>query len=264
VSEFDIAVSDLQIIVTQRASALHVTGMRVLVRDFRTTTCSAKPNVNHPTCAKNDTSTSTDTFTTGTATGGEPSSEVSAVLFTGSASGRFFGLSLDHFGALFFGPGDSLVTVNATYAAKAAGAGVGGGIHLYQLSAEHLPTDYQVQVWRSSAGTHLHAFKFESAGTLAHPTWEPNGGGLLACHASSNVTVFGGSGNYGVMNTTLASNIIFAWGCDDMRVNALVRKPQDGEVPPARANWVHAVGGGNSSKTLVIDDHAPDLLAFSL
>jgi hypothetical protein len=60
---------------------------------------------------------------------------VAGVLFTGAASGRFFGLSLDHFDT-FLVDGDSLLTVNGT-------AGT-GGVHLYQLSAEHLATNYQV------------------------------------------------------------------------------------------------------------------------
>ena len=82
------------------------------------------------------------------------------VRFTGAASGRFYGLSLDHF-ATYLVAGDALLSVS--------GAKTGSGVHLYQLSAEHLPTDYQIQV-SDSNDVHLHAFKFESAGFLAHPS----------------------------------------------------------------------------------------------
>ena len=78
----------------------------------------------------------------------------------------------------------------------------------------------QVQVWRSS-GVHLHAFKFESAGFRAHPTWGPDGGGLFACHSSSSVSIFGGSGNFGIMNTSLSRDIVFGWGCGDLRLDAV-------------------------------------------
>jgi hypothetical protein len=72
---------------------------------------------------------------------------------------------------------------------------------------------------------------FESAGFLGHLTWGPPGGGLFSCHASTRVDIFGGSGNYGIMNATMASDIIFAEECPDMQFSSLVRKPQEGETP---------------------------------
>ena len=85
---------------------------------------------------------------------------------------------------------------------------------------------------------------------------------MFACHSSSSVSIFGGSGNFGIMNASLARNIIFSWGCDDLQLAGIVRKPQDGETPPSGANWIHAVGSAGGS-ALQIDDRVADLLAFS-
>ena len=143
-----------------------------------------------------------------------------------------------------------------------AGSGV---IHLYQLSAKHLATDHQVQVWRSG-NVHLHASKHESesAGSAAHPSWGAPGGGLFGCHSSHNVTVFGGSGNFEIMNATLAATIVFGWGCDDLRLDAMVRKPSPGETPaPAGASWIRATSAAPGAEATVISDSTPALLAFS-
>ena len=108
----------------------------------------------------------------------------------------------------------------------------------------------------------MHAFKFESAGFLAHPSWGPPGGGLFRCQASRNVSIFGGSGNYGIMNATMAENIIFSSGCPNLALTSLVRKPQDGETPAsAGANWIEAVGPDATSVT--ISDAVPTVLLFA-
>ena len=117
-------ISDLVLVVAQRATALQVEA-GALVRDLRTVPCGPKYSTNQPHCIT----------TAEVAPTAEPSSEVAGVVLTGAASGRFFGFSLDHF-ATFLVPGDSLLTANGTASAE--------GIHIYQLSAEHLPTDYQV------------------------------------------------------------------------------------------------------------------------
>merc|ERR1712228_110563 len=101
------------------------------------------------------------------------------VQFSGRASGHLYGLSLDHF-SQYLEVGDALLSVSGN-------PGVGEGLHLYQLSAEHLPTDYQVQILES-ASVQLHALKFESAGFLAHPGWGPPGGGLFRCRDSTAVS----------------------------------------------------------------------------
>ena len=248
-------VSDLVLVVVQRAPVLAVRGA-ALVRDLRTTPCAHNYETMSRVPCPAHTPPLPPPFT---------APAVAAVIFeSGNASGHFFGLSLDHFSS-FLVPGDALINVSSSGGGgrgRIAGTGGPGGsdIHLYQLSAEHLPTDYQVQVWRS-AGVHLHAFKFESAGFRAHPSWGPDGGGLFACHGSSGVSIFGGSGNFGVMNASLANNIIFSWGCDGMQLDAVVRKPLTGETPPSVANWVRSTT--ISGMKLQIDDSNPSLLTYS-
>ena len=242
-------ISDLVLVQAQRASVIEVRTVTFL-RDVRTVPCNPfkwrLPN--QPRCAHPVSKPSL----------GPLSSPVAAVSFTGKASGRFYGLSLDHF-TTFLDAGDALVTVNRTEFSA-----VTGGIHLYQLSAEHLATNYQIQVLHSN-GVHLHAFKFESAGILKTPPPKgPNllGGGLFACLNSSQVTMFGGSGNYGIMNVSLARNIIFSSGCNDIQLDALVRNPISGETPPSRANWVSAVSSAEG-RELQVSDNQDALLTFS-
>jgi len=244
-------VSDLVLVQSQRAPVLEVR-TATLLRDVRTVPCNPfkwrlpnQPRCAHPASQPSSAS---------------PSSTVAAVAFTGTASGRFYGLSLDHF-TTFLEAGDALVTVNHTgYSAATE------GIHLYQLSAEHLATNYQLQVSHSN-GLHLHAFKFESAGILKTPPPKgPNllGGGLFACLNSSQVTIFGGSGNYGIMNVSLARDIIFSSGCNDIQLDALVRNPVSGETPPSHANWVSAVSSGEGAGSgLQVSDNQDVLLTFS-
>ena len=246
--------SDLVLTASQRGTLLEVDAPSI-VRDMRTTPCSSsKHSTTQPRCTsglpRGETATE---FSLPIRTGhGAITPGVVGVRFGSSASGRFYGLSLDHFSD-YLVPGDALLALNNTQPLTP-------GVHLYQLSAEHLPTNYQVQVWRS-ANVHFHAFKFESSGFKAHPTWGKPGGGLFSCHSSQDVSVFGGSGNFGIMNGTLARDIIFAWGCTAFRVDALVRKPQDGELPDKRgAHWLRYV---RNSAEIVIGDKKPALLMFT-
>jgi hypothetical protein len=137
----------------------------------------------------------------------EPASTVSIV--GAAAGGRLFGLSLDHV-AVAGAVGGALVAINNTAMP----------VHLYQCSAEHLVTQAMVEIFRS-ANVHLHAFKFESAGGENTPG--SNTGGLLAAHGSHNVSVFGGSGNFGIMNPSLGRDIFFSWGGDGVDIAALAR-----------------------------------------
>lgn len=172
---------------------------------------------------------------------------VAAVSFTGSAGGRFFGLSLDH---LDFqtpkGPHlqsstvGTLISINKTHNA----------LHLYQASVEHLVfSQFQVQIWQS-ANVFLHAFKFESDPQAKYGhVGDPATGGLLGMHTSTNISIFGGSGNYGVMNTTLSRDILFAWGTTNLEIAALVRKPTLGEAE--EAYWIRDVTESNNSSISV-------------
>ena len=258
-------VSDLVLVQSQRAVVVEVRGA-TLLRDVRTAPCSPTHSGSHPTCKQLQQQQHRLPGPAGSISAAAgPSGMVAGVLFTGDmASGRFYGLSLDHCAKFFNQTGDALLAVNASRGGDGGGGSGGGGgeIHLYQLSAEHLVADYQVQVWRSEH-VHLHAFKFESAGFLAHPSWGPPGGGLLGCHGSRNVTVFGGSGNFGIMNASLARDIVSVWDCDAFRLDAMVRKPSPGETPPAGANWVRATSGYPNATATVISDGTPALLTFS-
>ena len=260
-AQISVSISDLVLSIAQRGTILEANAPNTLIRDLRTTPCVPHCRGGHcsnPLCAQ-PAPGGAETATAPTAVG--PSA--AGVRFTGQASGRFYGLSLDHFDQ-YLVAGDALLSVNGAKAAAAADStDSGGGVHLYQLSAEHLPTDYQVQVWDSSLGVHLHSFKFESAGFLAHPTWGPPGGGLFSCHASTRVSIFGGSGNYGIMNATMASDIIFAEDCPDMQLSSLVRKPQDGETPASSgALWIRTLASHGGAR-IEIDDSTPAVLAFS-
>ena len=175
-------VSDLVLIQAQRSTLLEVRSAKTWLRDVRTAACTYSKTPNQPACVGGDPATLPP----------GPSGRVGGVLMTGAASGRFYGFSLDHFDT-FLVPGDALVVVANSSRGK-------GEIHIYQLSAEHLSTDYQVQVWRSE-NVHLHAFKYESAGGTFR---RGLGGGLFSCHDSKQVSIFGGSGNFGIMNVTLS------------------------------------------------------------
>eukprot|EP00927_Polykrikos_kofoidii_P012540 TRINITY_DN15405_c0_g1_i1.p1 TRINITY_DN15405_c0_g1~~TRINITY_DN15405_c0_g1_i1.p1 ORF type:complete len:810 (+),score=88.38 TRINITY_DN15405_c0_g1_i1:73-2430(+) len=234
------ALSDLVLITAQRGTILTVNAANSFVRDLRTSPCTKHKKSDKPLCAVAPPPRDPPTARPVAA----------GVRFTGGVSGRFFGLCLDHFRE-YLVPGDALLSVNDVI--------VGSGVHLYQLSVEHLATDYQVQV-RASFGIHMHAMKYESAGFLAHPSWGPPGGGLFSCHASTNVSIFGGSGNFGIMNASMASSILLAQDCPDMQLSSMVRKPQPGEAPGA---WIRSAAGYDEDVTIEIDDSVPALLAFS-
>ena len=139
------------------------------------------------------------------------------------------------------------------------------GLHFYQMSIEHLPTDYQLKIQPGSSHVHLHSLKFESAGFAAHPSWGPPGGGLLSCVSSHNISVFGGSGNYGIMNATLSPDIISIENCDDIDLASLARKVSPGETPAPKAKWISAVSAGEPghSLELEIDDSNVYMLLFA-
>jgi hypothetical protein len=99
--------------------------------------------------------------------GGPPPTQP-LVAFSGAASGRVFGLSLD----LVFGGNDGaspppgpwhvLLLVNGT--------GSGGALHFYQLSTEHKP-GAKAALFAGAQGVHVHAWKSESV------LYEPRTGG---------------------------------------------------------------------------------------
>jgi len=125
----------------------------------------------------------------------------------GAAGGKAYGLSLDHLDVDDDTPpeaGYSLLAVNGTAVDGAPGA----GLHLYQTSVEHLAARQQLLIAGSSA-VHFHSLKYESSDLtyVSHPAYRT--GTLMRMEASRNVTVFGGSGNYGMLNTSMGGPGIF-------------------------------------------------------
>ncbi len=112
----------------------------------------------------------------------------------GEATGRFYGLPLD---AIFGGtdadnggPLHVLILVNGTGE---------GAVHFYNPSTEHLLNDKQVLV-TGATSIHFHAWKYESS---LHDSMNLSSGSLVRIEHSQNVTLFGGSGNYKMLNTSL-------------------------------------------------------------
>ena len=175
----------------------------------------------------------------------EPASTVSVI--GASAGGYLYGLSLDHV-AVAGVEGGALLTVNGTQLP----------LHVYQLSSEHLVTHAMVVIFRS-ANVHLHAFKFESAGGTNTPGSAKGSGGLLGAHGSRNVSVFGGSGNFGIMDPSLGKDIFFCWGGDGIEIAAIVRHNTPNES--AAGMWIKVVSMSGAALELL--DMPLSLLRFS-
>lgn len=161
------------------------------------------------------------------------------VSFSGAlVGGKAYGLSLDHLEAGGNGgqpgAGFSLLVVNGSAAA---------GLHLYQTSIEHLAAQQQMLVTGAS-NVHVHSLKYEST-YLGGSGHRAKTGPMLRVDTSHNVTVFGGSGNYGMFNLSLGGpGIVEVHNSSGLHVAGLMRKPQAGEVD-AGAAWVVDAGAGD-------------------
>jgi hypothetical protein len=167
------------------------------------------------------------------------------VAFSGAASGRVFGLSLD----LVFGGNDGaspppgpwhvLLLVNGT--------GSGGALHFYQLSTEHKP-GAKAALFAGAQGVHVHAWKSESV------LYEPRTGGagdtqsLLWVVDSANVTIFGHSGNFRQFNTTVGV-VDISGRSSGVEAAAMTRTYWPTE-PAHGTMWVRDAAGG-----VVLDGH---------
>ena len=176
----------------------------------------------------------------------EPASSVTVV---GAGAGKFYGLSLDHV-AVPGAVGGALFTANGT----------DRPVHVYQLSSEHLSSGNGMVVLFKCANVAFHAFKFESAAgsTKKWQGLSSGTGGLMAAHSSHNISVFGGSGNFGIENVNLGSSIFRSWGGDGLDLAALVRKPPPNES--AAGKWVRTVDGAT---VVEVPDKPVALLRFS-
>jgi len=150
---------------------------------------------------------------------------VPCISFTGSSSGRFFGFSMDHLNPHC----NALISIQDS----------NGPLHLYQPSIEHLATYAQVDVHRSK-NVHLHAFKFECEPLPEFKApWSQWTGGLIKFHNCDDVSIFGGSGNYGIMDPNLSHDIIGAYNTPTITVMAMVRAPVEDEA--SDSYWVRTV-----------------------
>ena len=171
---------------------------------------------------------------------------------SGTTSGRFFGLSLD----LLFGnndgsnppPGPShvLLLVNGT------GRLGGGGVHLYQLSTEHMPLPKST-LFVGAADVHVHAWKSESA------LYEPSNGGpgdtqsLVWIVDTVNVTIFGHSGNFRQFNTTVGT-VDVTGSSSSIELMAMTRTYKSTE-PNQGTMWVRDVSGAGAGGGVTLDGH---------
>jgi hypothetical protein len=79
---------------------------------------------------------------------------------------------------------------------------------LYSTTPLNPAGTLQVMI-RNAADIHFHALKYESAGGSPTPGKDvPASGGLVRVIHSRNVSIFGGSGNYGIMNASRAQSIL--------------------------------------------------------
>jgi hypothetical protein len=217
-----IVLSDLVLAAGPYAPLLEVNAPNVLLRDIRTA------------------STADSSWSPQVPVDPNASALYPKVSFLDQAGGRFFGLSLDHFVDMWRCTVDpqryTLITINGTSTP----------LHLYQPSIEHLaPVQYMVQIWRSS-NVFIHGFKYESSGNFnGSSSKSTESGGLLGCHSCQNISVWGGSGNFGVMNASLSNNIFFFWGGgSNIVVAGQVRKAVDYESDSAY--WVKRVVGNGT------------------
>ncbi len=159
-----------------------------------------------------------------------PSLELAAVSISGAeASGKVYGLSLDHFKVSGWQPHLGLMlAVNGTR----------GDVHLYQTSVEHHAARFQTLLFNSSK-VYFHAFKYESTGIFTTKD-VILGGGLLEARQCGNVTLFGGSGNYGIMNASMSPDILLVEDTDWFLAASMVRKPQPSEIKQ-ETFWVRDV-----------------------
>jgi hypothetical protein len=158
------------------------------------------------------------------------------VSLRGTVSGKFFGLPLDGiFGGSNAGDGGPLHVLILV-----SGTGLGGPIHFYQASTEHLAHDPQVLV-TNSQDVHFHAWKYESS-LNEKSSVPPNGSGSLVRVAySHNVTSFGASGNYRLYSAAVP--MIAIHSSANITVLGMVRKAAWNEVPNGTV-WLRDDAGG--------------------
>lgn len=157
----------------------------------------------------------------------------------GAVSGRFYGLALD--GADLrrckSSPRHLLLMVEGCTQA-------GGAIHIYQASTEHLINNYQTLINASSCGVHMHAWKYESA-LHSESSIPPDGSGsLVKIEGSSDVSVFGSSGNYHLFNVSVPIVYIAGGNSKLSMMGMTAQGPQDRK--PTGKWWLEDDGSGST------------------
>eukprot|EP00051_Salpingoeca_urceolata_P007571 m.98740 g.98740 ORF g.98740 m.98740 type:complete len:308 (-) comp15292_c0_seq3:132-1055(-) len=169
------------------------------------------------------------------------------VSFTGPAvSGKFYGLSLDHTPTIKLGQCHEVRQPAGQRWQLLAINGTRQRLDLYQPSTEHLPNDPMVMVANSS-NVHVHAWKYESQGPDHYPTCNTSGSMAWITAGSSNVSVFGGSGNYGLWRDKAI--VLVNGGAANVTISNQARHVPVGEV--TNPLWVYDDG----------DDHSLNLTA---
>ncbi len=216
--------SDLALEALPNARYVDLSSGRILLRDLRTELIASTLHGNK----------------------GFASSTAPAVRFSGSAAGRAYGLSIDHYrgnangAARSPGAAYSLLEVGDTHSDNEP-------LHLYQTSVEHLAAMQQVRLASAAGPLMMHALKYESSLSsqpqVSGPLWrtDTNSTGLLR--------VFGGSGNFGIINSSRGAGI-FTFGPEgssggtnsNVTLVALARK-----VMPLEYNASHWVDNGADS-----------------
>ena len=120
------------------------------------------------------------------------------VALRSGVSGRFYGLPLDIADTRQCESSPQHVLLLIEGCQRGSGA-----IHLYQASTEHLINSYQTLINASHCGVHFHAWKYENAlhSMSSNPPY--GAGSLVKIQGSSDVSVFGGSGNYHMYNASV-------------------------------------------------------------
>lgn len=134
---------------------------------------------------------------------GETCRDEPFVALRDSVHGRFYGLALDGCDLRHCESSPHHVLLLVDGCRPAAPGAEGGAIHIYQASTEHLINDYQTLINDTQCGVHFHSWKYESAlkSTSSNP---PDGSGsLVRVRGSSDVSVFGASGNYHLFNASV-------------------------------------------------------------
>ena len=170
------------------------------------------------------------------------------VALRGGVSGRFYGLPLDIADTRQCESSPQHVLLLIEGCQRGSGA-----IHLYQASTEHLINSYQTLINASHCGVHFHAWKYENAlhSMSSNPPY--GSGSLVKIQGSSDVSVFGGSGNYHMYNASVPivdivaeSYNVSAMGMTRMQTRAepktgLLWLVDDGSEPPAAFGGYHVL-----------------------